>query len=69
MNCSQNAQDSSWQSEYDECDPESPLVTIRIFSQNLIQYIITHWPLNFKKNLLSGSFYKKLSTEVFKKIS
>ena len=52
-----------------ECDPESPSVTIQFFFQNLTQYIIKHWPWNFEKNLWSGSFYVKLSTEVFKKIS
>ena len=43
-----------------ECDPESTSVTIKFF-QNLTQYIITHWPWNFEKNLWSGSVYIKLS--------
>ena len=50
-----------------ERDPASSSVTIKSF-QNLTQYIITHWPWNFKKNLWSGRVYIKLSTKVFKNI-
>ena len=69
MSCSQNVQDSSWQSEYYGMRSRISFGNHLIFFQNLTQYIITHWPWNFEKNLWSGSVYIKLSTKVFKKIS
>ena len=41
-----------------ERDPESTSVTINVF-QNLTQYIISHWPWSFEKNLWSGTYISK----------
>ena len=66
MNCSQNTEDSSGQSEY--CGMLSIIIFgNHNFFQNLIQYIVMHLPWNIEKNLWSGSIYSKSSTKVFKK--